>query len=220
MKITKFGHCCLLIEDKGVRILTDPGNYTTEQDEIKNINVVLITHEHADHFHIESVKKVLANNPTAHIVTNKAVSSLLKEQKIESHVLNTGELFHVWDKDKAPTHEEVSIEAFEVPHAVIHESLPRVPNTGFLIADRLFYPGDALINPHKLVEILALPVAGPWIKISEAIDYALELKPKKCFPVHDAGLKSPDVVYRIHKLVLEPEHIEFVVIDNDASVEF
>ncbi|MBI2052837.1 MAG: MBL fold metallo-hydrolase, partial [Candidatus Ryanbacteria bacterium] len=29
MKITKFGHCCLLIKENGVRILTDPGTYST-----------------------------------------------------------------------------------------------------------------------------------------------------------------------------------------------
>ena len=56
MKITKFGHCCLLIEENGVRILTDPGTYSTQQSEVKNIDFVLITHEHADHFHIDSLK--------------------------------------------------------------------------------------------------------------------------------------------------------------------
>lgn len=35
------------------------------------------------------------------------------------------------------------------------------------------------------MEILALPVSGPWVKIGEAIDYALHLKPKVAFPVHD-----------------------------------
>jgi len=30
MKITKLGHCCLLIETKGKRVLTDPGSYTVK----------------------------------------------------------------------------------------------------------------------------------------------------------------------------------------------
>ncbi len=29
MKIKKIGHCCLIIETKGVRIMTDPGTFTT-----------------------------------------------------------------------------------------------------------------------------------------------------------------------------------------------
>lgn len=32
MKITKLGHCCLLIEIRGTRFLTDPGSYTTSQN--------------------------------------------------------------------------------------------------------------------------------------------------------------------------------------------
>ncbi len=71
MKITKFGHCCLLIEEKGVRILTDPGTYSTQQSEVKNIDFVLITHEHADHFHVDSLKALLKNNPQAKVIPNK-----------------------------------------------------------------------------------------------------------------------------------------------------
>ena len=49
MNITKLGHCCLVLEIDGVRILTDPGNYTTAQDTMTGIDIVLITHEHGDH---------------------------------------------------------------------------------------------------------------------------------------------------------------------------
>ena len=37
MKITKLGHCCLVIEEKGLKILTDPGSYTDTQNNIKEI---------------------------------------------------------------------------------------------------------------------------------------------------------------------------------------
>ena len=80
MFITKFGHCCLLIEEKGVRILTDPGSYTTAQDALKDIDVVLITHEHQDHFHVPSVKKILENNPEVVIITNTSVCNLLAKE--------------------------------------------------------------------------------------------------------------------------------------------
>ena len=46
MKITKFGHCCLLVEENGVRILTDPGIYSTQQNEIKNIDILYLEHLH------------------------------------------------------------------------------------------------------------------------------------------------------------------------------
>jgi L-ascorbate metabolism protein UlaG (beta-lactamase superfamily) len=31
MKIKKIGHCCLVIETNGKRIMTDPGSFTIEE---------------------------------------------------------------------------------------------------------------------------------------------------------------------------------------------
>ena len=50
MKITKIGHCCLVLEEESIKILTDPGSFTIEgQEQITDLDVVLITHEHQDH---------------------------------------------------------------------------------------------------------------------------------------------------------------------------
>ncbi len=149
MKITKFGHCCLLIEEQGIRILTDPGTYSTQQDEVKSINVILITHEHADHFHIESLKKVLKNNPQAKIITNRSVGALLEKEGIVFNIVEDGESY---------SGKDVLIEGFGKEHALMHTSVPPIQNTGYFIANKLFYPGDAFTNPGKPVEILALPV--------------------------------------------------------------
>ena len=182
MKITKFGHCCLLIEEKGLRILTDPGSYSTMQNDVKDIDIVLITHEHQDHFHIESVKQLLKNNPQAKIITNSAVGALLAKENIAFTLVADGQ---------KSNEKGIVFEGMGKEHATIYKDIGKVENTSYFIGERLFYPGDALYNPHRPVEILALPVAGPWMKISEAIDYLLALSPKKAFPVHDAVLSSP-----------------------------
>ncbi len=60
MKITKFGHCCLFVEHAGVTILTDPGSYS-DMDAIKaltGIDAFVITHEHQDHFHVDTLKEL------------------------------------------------------------------------------------------------------------------------------------------------------------------
>ena len=87
MTITKLGHCCLIIEENGLRILTDPGTYSTSQNEAKNIDLILITHEHPDHYHVDSVKTILANNPQVKIITNTAVAKLLQKENIESAIV-------------------------------------------------------------------------------------------------------------------------------------
>jgi len=210
MKVTKYGHCCLLIEVNGLRILTDPGSYSEGQNEVKNIDLILITHEHPDHLHIDSLKQVLKNNPQAKIITNTGVGKLLDVEKIA---------YEIVDDQKSTTEKNVLIEGFGTKHALMYETLPVVENTGYMIAERLFYPGDAWTNPNRKVEVLALPVAGPWMKIAEAIDYAKTIKPKVCFPVHDGGLKKPGVVHVLPSKVLEPLGIKFKVIEINQTTE-
>ena len=210
MKVTKYGHCCLLIEVNGLRILTDPGSYSEGQNEVKNIDLILITHEHPDHLHIDSLKQVLKNNPQAKIITNTGVGKLLDVEKIA---------YEIVDDQKSTTEKNVLIEGFGTKHALMYETLPVVENTGYMIAERLFYPGDAWTNPNRKVEVLALPVAGPWMKIAEAIDYAKTIKPKVCFPVHDGGLKKPGVVHVLPPKVLKPLGIEFKVIEINQTTQ-
>jgi L-ascorbate metabolism protein UlaG (beta-lactamase superfamily) len=212
MKITKFGHCCLLIEEQGKRILTDPGIYTTEQNVVKNIDAILITHEHADHFHTESLKEILKNNPQTVIITNSVVAGLINNEIPEAVVV-------VVENTQRADVDSVSIEGFGEKHAPFHKLIPESTNTSYLIANKLFFPGDAFTNPNREVEILALPVAGPWMNIGQAIDYALDLKPKIAFPVHDGGLKSPASLERWLGAVLPKEGIDLKMIELNQETE-
>lgn len=212
MRIQKLGHCCLLIEENSLRILTDPGFFTVEQcKEVTDIDVILITHEHNDHIHIDSLKDILKNNPDAKVITISSVAKMLDEAGIAYELMEHGQ---------SATIDGVLIEAFGQIHARFHPTLPDVANTGFFIANQFFYAGDAFTDPGKLVEILALPVAGPWMKIGEAVDYALALKPKVAFPVHDAVYVNPGLGHRVPNIVLPKNGIEFKVIDGQGMVQF
>ncbi|MBI4023099.1 MBL fold metallo-hydrolase [Candidatus Berkelbacteria bacterium] len=203
MTITKLGHCCLLIETDTKRILTDPGIFTTaEQEAVEQLDAVLITHEHADHLHVESLKRVLAKNPNARVITNAAVGKILAA---------AGIAFEAIEQRQSTDVNGVSIEGFGDEHAEIYRDYKLVRNTGYMIHDRFFYPGDAFTNPGKPVEILALPVAGPWMRIKEAIDYALALKPTLAFPVHDGILSSVGSAHTAPEEFLGEAGIEFMI---------
>jgi L-ascorbate metabolism protein UlaG (beta-lactamase superfamily) len=189
--------------------MTDPGSYSTLQDQEMDIDIILITHEHSDHFHLESLKKVIFNNPQAKIITNNAVGKLLDVEKISYEILENG---------NSLIEQEIVIEGFGEKHAEIYPGWGQVENTGYFIESKFFYPGDAFINPGKPVDILALPVAGPWMKISEAIDYGLQIKPRIAFPVHDGILKSPGMPHRVPAKFLNENGIEFVpMLDGDTK---
>jgi L-ascorbate metabolism protein UlaG (beta-lactamase superfamily) len=38
------------------------------------------------------------------------------------------------------------------------------------------------------VDLLLVPVAGPWLKLSEAVDYVRAVRPRVAVPIHDAVL--------------------------------
>lgn len=212
MKITKFAQCCLLIEVEGKRILTDPGRFSSKQNALTDIDLILITHEHADHLHTESVEEILKNNPKATIVTNTSVGKLLAE---------IGVMFSVLEGSDSATFAETLIEAYDGEHVEIFGEFGMVQNTGYFIAEKLFYPGDAYTNPNKPVDTLALPVAGPWCKLADALNYALEIRPKQAFPVHDYLLNSDgkDLTYRLCKTHLEPKNIFFKEVREDESIK-
>ena len=209
MKIKKIGHCCLIIETNDKKIMTDPGSYTVEE-QVKelNIDLILITHEHGDHLHVESLKKILVNNPNAKIITNNGVGKLLGEAGIEYEVLENKIGKNILG---------IEIEAHDCKHEEIFEEYGQVQNTGYFIDKRLFYPGDSFYNPKKLVEILALPVAGPWTNIKNPINYALEVKPKICFPVHDGMLNHFGTAHKVPALVLSKFGIIFKTFEDNKE---
>lgn len=212
MKITKLGHCCMIIEEAGLRIMTDPGSYTiAEQEAIQNIDLIIITHEHADHLHVESLKKVLANNPNAKVITNKGVGAILDKENISYELLEHGQNKQIG---------EMLIEGFGEQHAPIYPNWKDVQNTGYFFNNSFFYPGDAFTNPDRPVEILALPIVAPWLTLANTIDYAKMLKPKTCFPVHDWNIKIPGATYLIPNHFLKSENIEFKVLEAGQEYEF
>src|SRR5574343_330017 len=96
MRIKKLGHCCFIAEPKnGIKVMTDPGAFSTSQLQEKNIDAILITHEHQDHFHIESLRKVLENNPKAVVITNSSVGKLLDETGIKYIKIEEGQKYNL-----------------------------------------------------------------------------------------------------------------------------
>jgi L-ascorbate metabolism protein UlaG (beta-lactamase superfamily) len=209
MKITKYGHCCLCIEVEGIKILTDPGTFSSAQDSLTGIDIILISHEHSDHFHIESVARIQGNNPDAEIIANAAVGKILAGKGI-AHTVLDGTAQVLRKGVKLGAHEE------------IFEEIGQVQNTGYMIAGMLFYPGDSFQKPEREVEILALPIAGPWCKIPDAVRYAIAVAPKQAFPVHDALLKDSFLpnMQGMLQMILGKKGIEFMPMAAGDAREF
>lgn len=209
MKIKKLSHCCLVIDVNKKRILIDPGCYSIEQhDKIADVDIVLITHEHPDHLHIESLKALVKRSPDIKVITNVTVGEILVKEGIEHDVMEHGDSVDI---------KGIHIEGFGEKHAQMHSSIPQSLNVGFFIENKFFFPGDAFTDPLKQVDVLALPVSGPWMKLSDAIDYALKLKPRISFPVHDAIRFGS--AHILPEKILGANGIEFVKLEEGGVME-
>jgi L-ascorbate metabolism protein UlaG (beta-lactamase superfamily) len=202
-----------LIQTGEINILTDPGSFSTDQNLLTGIDLILITHEHNDHLHTGSLKEIISNNPNVKIFTNSGVGKILDQENISYELLEGNDVKMI---------NNLLIEAFDSKHEEIFEEIGQVKNTGYFIGEKLFYPGDSYSNPMKEVPVLALPVAGPWCKISDAIRYALEVKPKKAFPVHDGMLQKNKIgaSHKIPEKVLNENGIEFISVFEGDEIEF
>lgn len=210
MIITKFGHSCLLIEEGKARILIDPGEWSKGFTDLTSLQAILITHEHHDHCDIAGIQTLLKNNPEMHVYTNKGVGKKLTEAGISFQLLEDGQSIEV---------QGLPVRAFGKNHAVVYPTYPHTDNTGYFIAERLFHPGDAIDTiPDQPVDILALPVVAPWGKSREMIDYALQVKPRVCIPIHDA-ITTVETFVKHPKNILIPAGVDVRVLEIGVSTE-
>jgi L-ascorbate metabolism protein UlaG (beta-lactamase superfamily) len=179
LTLTKKTHSCVRIEKEGRVLVIDPGGFS-EDDAALGADVVLVTHEHPDHFNEARLRVGLEANPAAEIWTLRSVAEQLSAAfPGRVHTVGEGDAFSAAGFD-VTVHGEL--------HAVIHPDIPRITNVGFLVDGSVFHPGDALTVPDRPVDTLLLPVMAPWNKISEVIDYVREVAPRRAIDVHDALL--------------------------------
>lgn len=180
MKITKFEHACFTVEQDRQSIVIDPGAYTTDFTSPENVVAVVITHEHADHLDKGQLADIITKNPDAVVVAHESVTAQLDNLKTQSVTANEGFKIGAF-----------ALEFYGGDHAVIHPDIPRIANLGVMINDTVYYPGDSFTVPERDVHVLALPIAAPWMKISEAVDFVRAVRPRIIFPTHDAISSDP-----------------------------
>ncbi len=209
MILTKYGHNCFSIEINTIKILFDPGAFTDKAAVFENIEIILISHNHADHLDINLLRTILGNNAPI-ILTNEAVSEQLLQEGIDSQVIAPNDINNLMG---------IKIEAFGEDHIEVYPGISAGSNIAFMINDTFFYPGDSYLVPDKKIKVLAMPVAGPWVKLSEAIDYSLKLKPEIAFPVHDGMLTNPGLIAPLTTKILSEKNIQFLTLELNNPVE-
>lgn len=207
MKITKYDHSCILLDDGKTKILFDPGLYSDLPPDLAVYGIV-ITHVHQDHLDIEKHKTLL--NSGVSIITNSEVKAELDKHNISSEVIEEGD---------TATINTFTLEAFGKDHAIMHPDLPKFQNTGYLVNDKILHPGDALLVIDKPIDVLLLPVAAPWSKVEETLDYIAAVKAPIIIPIHDGFIKDGGAFHRFAKMWCEKLNLQFIELEFGKTYE-
>jgi L-ascorbate metabolism protein UlaG (beta-lactamase superfamily) len=212
MRLTKLGHSCLLVEEGRARILMDPGTFSDGFQSLEGLTAVCFTHQHVDHLDQDRLRGLLDRNPGVRVVADRGSAESLGRTGAEVEVVHDGDELELGG---------VGVLVAGRDHAIVHPDVPVVPNVGYLVGGRLFHPGDAFTVPGQPVEVLAVPAGAPWLKVSEAIDYLRQVRPRVAVPVHEKLLSAAGISAHYGQLerLGAGDGASFRVLDDGRPVE-
>lgn len=209
MKIKKYPQSHLTISDGNSKIVIDPGNITFKSgfkpNEFFDAQAFLITHSHSDHMDPENIKTVVLNKP---VFGNADVCRQLQKQGINCTQVQNGQEFNAGG---------FKVKAIDLPHCKMQDGTDGPPNTGFIINDVFFHPGDGDVAPEGLVsDDLALPIAGPTITLDGALKFAEDVQAKVVIPIHYDYFKNDPQQF---KSMTEDKGIEVRILSAGQETE-
>ena len=211
MRLIKFEHSCFAVTLNGKTLVIDPGAWTENFVLPENVVAVVVTHEHADHFDQTKLNAILEKNPGAVIYAPLSVTSQI--QKLQTIAVDAGDTINI---------SEFSLKFIGRVHSTIHEDFhPEFQNVGVIINDSIYHPGDSLALPEQPIKVLSLPIAAPWAKVSDTMDFMLNIKPEIAFPSHDAFLNKNgiDLYDRWHKMAADKHGISYQRLTEPVEID-
>lgn len=201
--VEPLGHASVRFQFQGITIYCDP--VFSQQKNGPKADIICLTHDHYDHFNLQSISSV--STPNTRFVCNKQLAGKLEN----SIVLENGE---------KTTISGISIEA--VPaynlNPRFNDKLPYHPKgegNGYLIRFgqfTVYVAGDTDLIPEMSylpkVDIAFLPVLAPYTMGYEKFIEAVKIiKPGRVYPYH-TGITNLE---NLPKIITEEKKIEVVI---------
>jgi L-ascorbate metabolism protein UlaG (beta-lactamase superfamily) len=213
VRITWLGHATVLVETDGLRLLTDPLlgaglgplrrlGPTPDPDAIGDIDAILVSHAHPDHFDLDSLRRV-KGEPL--VIVPGGLGQAARRSGLSVREVASGEVFDLHPRERARTH------ANPIRVTVVHARhwrwplQPRARCIGYLIEGTLgiYFAGDTALFPRMdriagRVAIALLPV-GRWgphrgpdrLTPASAVEAMRRVGAQAAIPIHWGTLHPP-----------------------------
>ncbi|WP_067824378.1 MBL fold metallo-hydrolase [Nocardia inohanensis] len=185
LAVTSYGHATVKLENHDLALVIDPGTIAPPAA-FERVTAFLVTHEHDDHLDVDRVAEALSANTAAHAWTPESAAQRLIRAGVDERQIT------IISSESEFDAAGIAVQPILGRHATIHPKLPESPNIAYLIDHRILHPGDAFppLPGNPDIDVLFLPVSGPWMRISDAIDYVAATHPEIVIPIHDGDLND------------------------------
>lgn len=198
MKIKKYVHATISLEIGGKVLLFDPGKYNfgggrfdldyLKEDHFDKVDLLLLTHTHADHYFPEAVEKIISMCQPI-IISNSEVGGELSKKSVEHFELKAGEEI---------TLDGITIKAITCDHVV--------DGIGYLVKkgeNSVYFVGDSLYQAPEIssVDVLFVPIGNRGLVMGpeEAAKFTSKVNPKFVIPVHYESPKDTVFPYEFQE---------------------
>lgn len=176
-------HASLLLDINGSKIYVDPvgklGERTIDYTTLPNAELILVTHEHGDHFDKAAIATLTAQGTS--LITNQRCA----DQLGYGHVMGNGDNMQMGNLhiDAVPAYNTTA------EHLQFH---PKGRDNGFIISYdglRIYIAGDTEDIPEmsqlRDIDIAFLPCNQPYtMTVEQLVKAARTIKPKVLYPYH------------------------------------
>ncbi|MBN2273810.1 MAG: MBL fold metallo-hydrolase [Bacteroidales bacterium] len=200
MVITFIGHASLMFQFNGLVIHVDPVSQEADYSLFPKADIIIITHEHFDHFDHEALQKIMKEDTKVYL-TRKCIEG-------------SGDLGNAVVMKNGDTQETSGITIEAVPaYNIVHMRSPGKPfhpkgeGNGYILTlgnKRVYIAGDTENTPEmkalKDIDIAFLPMNTPYTMTPEMVADAVKaFKPAVLYPYHYGNTRTDKLLELLEK---------------------
>ena len=155
MKLTKFAHSCVRLDQGDRALVIDPGIFADTETALRGADAVLITHEHADHVDEAAVRTAAVADPGLAFWAPASVVAKFDDLADRFTVVEPQQDLQVAGFD---------VRTFGGQHAVIHPLVPVIPNIAYLVNGSRPSPGRLVHRAAFAGRDASAPVARALVE--------------------------------------------------------